>query len=439
MREACAEVQTERACDWDVDVGVEETWAVVQFDAVAGRAYHVFVEQEDDGAGYQLDVAFEPCPQAAPERCGDQRDNDFDGRLDCHDTDCTEHPRCVALEGSCDNPIPLGFDARFEGSNQGRPDVEQTHRACDGGGDGGDLYFELVAPADGVACIESFGSDFDTLLEVGGRCPRVFVGEDTGIACDDNSAYSRQSRLQFEVSAGESYYLRVDGSLAQPRGDFVLDVRLAPCAALDVEDCRDERDQDGDLLVDCADPDCAESGYCDVVGEGTCGSPYEVAFADGTARHIGDVLRGGDAHAGSCGGGNPVDNREEVWRFVPPADGVYCINTARRPETATRADGVPWAATSDVCCDPSDPAEGAATCRAYYQQHDDFSAQDVWQLATCGADGACAIDCIPGENCACVTARDCGGASCLLVDRSGGGCEEQGQGGEQPRCTVCGQ
>ncbi len=117
-------------------------------------------------------------------------------------------------------------------------------------------------------------------------------------------------------------------------------------------------------------------------------------------------------------------------------DGESFLDPSRRPEGPPPG-ALPWSALTDVCCEPGAPGDEA--CRAFYRDHDSFAGRDIEQLAVCSSAGACQLECIPGENCACVTDRDCGGATCSLLGRADdeGACAAQEQTGEQTRCTVC--
>ena len=119
------------------------------------------------------------------------------------------------------------------------------------------------------------------------------------------------------------------------------------------------------------------------------------------------------------------------------ADGVAFLS--ERPDGARRPrEDIPWSAVSDVCCDDSDPAAGALACRTWYRDNSSLEGE-LWQLAACAPGGYCYLDCRSGENCACVTARDCDGRDCVLVERSEDSdpCAAQGQVGDDRRCTVC--
>ena len=65
------------------------------------------------------------CCMATPEDCGDGRDNDCDGMIDCADADCTGSNLCTGME-NCDTSIDDDFDGL---TNCDDPDCRQT-QAC---------------------------------------------------------------------------------------------------------------------------------------------------------------------------------------------------------------------------------------------------------------------------------------------------------------------
>jgi subtilisin family serine protease len=70
------------------------------------------------------------------------------------------------------------------------------------------LWWKFTAPSPGVFEVDTFGSNFDTVLA-------AYVGNDvaslTEIAANDDADGSLQSRIEFEAQAGETYYIAVDG------------------------------------------------------------------------------------------------------------------------------------------------------------------------------------------------------------------------------------
>ncbi len=88
------------------------------------------------------------------------------------------------------------------------------------------------------------------------------------------------------------------------------------------------------------------------------------------------------------------------------ADGEL-FETSRAATEAHRPDpDVPWQAVSDVCCE-GDDAAGTQTCRGWYRENGGYPG-DLWQLGRCAPEGYCYLDCRKGQNCACLSVRECG-------------------------------
>ncbi|MFH1745425.1 MAG: C1 family peptidase [Planctomycetota bacterium] len=110
---------------------------------------------------------------------------------------------------------PIIGDGTFTGSNVGA-DTEES-ASCGGGGTA-DVWWRYLAPATGVAIIDTCGSDFDTVLSVYSTCGGV------ELACNDDYAEcGNNSHLSLNVTASQYFYIRVAGCAVQT-GNIVLNV-----------------------------------------------------------------------------------------------------------------------------------------------------------------------------------------------------------------------
>lgn len=170
---------------------------------------------------------------------------------------------CDSGGGSCPRPAPpvvcgeyLGnrLPARAEGSTVGVSD-EFFGSSCASGGIAADAAFTWTAPAAGRYHISTAGSDFDTLVFVReGGC------EGREIGCNDDANGELTSEVSLDLESCQTITVIVDGFDEAAEGNFVLTIEGTETS------CEDGRDDDGDGMVDCEDPDCF-SAECAGVGD----------------------------------------------------------------------------------------------------------------------------------------------------------------------------
>ena len=100
------------------------------------------------------------------------------------------------------------------GSTQGMGNSANPPFGC-GPPNSADYAAVWTAPADGTYTIDTFGSNFDTVLHVKETC------DGQSLACDDDTM-DLQSRVMLDAQAGNSYVIVVDGFFRT--GDFVLNI-----------------------------------------------------------------------------------------------------------------------------------------------------------------------------------------------------------------------
>lgn len=210
--------------------------------------------RDDDCNGF-VDCADATC-SARPEcMCGPIEfctggvDDDCDMLTDCADPDCAGDPACVT---SCSTATDLGSVVGAPvatGTTVGAPNT--LIPSCRGGSTAGERVFRWRAPTSGRFTFDTNGSTYDTTLYVQTVCGGM------DLACDDDSGTGLQSQVILPVRAGQVLFVVVDG-FGMSEGNFQLNItRGAP-----TEICDNFRDDDGDGLRDCADPDCASDPAC---------------------------------------------------------------------------------------------------------------------------------------------------------------------------------
>jgi len=243
------------------------------------------------------------------EDCSNGTDDDFDGRVDCSDPECTGETNCPIGEicgnsidddgdgevdcddgecidlGICTGQIctaPSGADLTCgtiltgEANNgTGSTDVIEGAECVDSETGLAGAYFSnewgpeytysltVTQPQEVTVTVSNYTGDLDVYIikEVLGGCdPRrgcfAWGGEMAGV----------DEVINFTAYDGMVYYVVVDG---YEGNESTFDISVA-CAGTGYEDCSDSTDNDGDNLVDCDDPECWGVGACST--ETDCGN-----------------------------------------------------------------------------------------------------------------------------------------------------------------------
>lgn len=177
----------------------------------------------------------------------------------------------------CDSPLVVpGSGGSFFGSIDGLSGLQGS---C--GGAGPERVFQWTPDHSGMATIQTCGAgtDFDTVLYA--RSVDCHRGGE--VACDDDSCpnstgLDRASRINLEVTAGETYFIFLDSF--EHGGNYTLDI-IGPAPCDDVETL-----------------------------------PAAGGVFNGTTQ-------GANTMAGNCGGNGP----EKVYRWTPETSGTATIDT----------------------------------------------------------------------------------------------------------------
>jgi len=124
----------------------------------------------------------------------------------------------LAGDGTCDAPNPLRF-GQVRGSTVDAP--EALRGECAGGG--AEKVFSFTVDAATPVCIDTDGSDFDTVLYVRAD---ACVDAQAEVACNDDEL-GIQSQVGMMANPGVTYYVAVDGY--NRSGEFVLNMSEGNC------------------------------------------------------------------------------------------------------------------------------------------------------------------------------------------------------------------
>lgn len=201
--------------------------------------------------------AFAPNCAPTPELCNNDLDDDNDSLIDCDDPDCSNNPICVLAQQNCLTAKLIPGSGTYTGTTEGN--IGSNIGACGGGAGEAVFFFVLTEPS--FVQLDSIGTSFDSVIYVRkGECEGGVE-----IGCDDDSANSANAAfIEFPILYPGVYYVFLDGFTIDPNfgandGPFVLNAQIVPSPS---EICGDQIDNDGDIYVDCADPDCTNLGSC---------------------------------------------------------------------------------------------------------------------------------------------------------------------------------
>lgn len=241
------------------------------------------VVDEDCDDGF-ICVAGECVEEPTNTECEDATDCPY-GEI-CVDGECVM-PQLEPVLDACREPhVEVSETVSVIGNSHGN--VGKYRGTC--GGPGSEDVVAFTPRQPGVYCLDTRGSEFETVLHV--RENRCQSGR-SEIACATSETIGRETFAQLELDATDgTYYIFVD-SAVRGGGEWVLTINEGPCRNIEPEP----------------------------IGDNACENPH--AETSGPASFEGDSSGNQAEFTGSCGGVGP----EEVSVFVPEESGVYCVKT----------------------------------------------------------------------------------------------------------------
>jgi hypothetical protein len=195
---------------------------------------------------------------------------------------------------------------------EGASDNIDSYPCGDVAAPGPEYTYAFVAPYDGAATVSLTGDPLSQL---------VAVLEARDVGCDAvNCRGVSPAAVAFDIAAGQTYYLVVDGT----GGGLGYHIALTCVPGVESQ-CADGVDDDGDTLVDCDDPDCKGTAACpDPVcvpiwtlscGSTDFGANYGLGSTDAVVSYASPALNKGCLD-------NPweYEGREFAYRFDAPGN-----------------------------------------------------------------------------------------------------------------------
>lgn len=273
-----------------------------RFSCTPGATYHVVLDHEDAATeSLEADLRVSCAPPSSETSCTDGWDDDGDHYADCKDPDCAGTSACPVVTPaatlSCGDTL-VATDTAATGSTDV---IRQYSSTPTLDARGREFAFTFTPTVTQDVVFTSTGASATPLLA---------VLRDDGAGCGAEAAVAgNYYSAKFHAEAGATYCLVLDGTT---NTSLTAEVSLTCPASPQEARCDDQVDDDGDYLLDCADPDCFADPAC---GSGVCAP---VATVDCGTR----LVPGSTAEAGgssvlaeySCTGLD-LGGREVVYEF----------------------------------------------------------------------------------------------------------------------------
>jgi hypothetical protein len=392
------------------------------------------VDDDGDGRTDCADLDCRASPLCFEVACGNGVDDDGDGLVDCHDLDCARTAACTGEVCTPARVLGCGARLRLDLRDAAATDVVDRWRECDLFGldhRGAELAFDLPVPCTGLYTVSVRPTGvvpgyLDLLLLDGNRgcapeaCRDIGYGELSG------------TTLPFEALVGDRYTLVVDG-VDGYEGPLEIELDCGGCQPLVETVCDDLVDEDGDLVTDCADEDCADAPVC----QQTCRPRGALACGGSVAGTLGGPGSTDRNDRYPCDRANQdYEGPEDTWSFVSPCTGPVTVTTLRTAGSGNR-DTFVLRADADGGCAPE-------SCTAVGYMSPGGVGQVVFG-ALAGARYYVVVDSAAGPpasytlsvTCGCLGETDCRDG----FDNDGDGridCQDPDCAG-QPHCAAAGQ
>jgi len=314
-----------QACDQNpvtcVQVGQQAT-ATQTFGNLAPGTYWLVVESFPGTSGLTT-VTLSTGSSRMPEICNNGIDDNGNGLIDCQDSDCFADPACASSE--CMPDVVVGALVVNGGAKSVSVDTRtNTNRfrpTCSGTSAAGDRTVSVMLPEAGGILVD--------YVQQGQHDFALFAMPPPGLACDASQIdcvleTSVQSSFAItDLAAGNYLFIIKAGSLNQ---EGRIDMRISAFKNRQVEICDNGIDDDGNGLIDCADPACFGVGNCTA---SACMPDLDLgAISVGSTKSATiDVTSGRSLYQTKCSHGN---GKEKIIRLTitePMGLGVNCTES----------------------------------------------------------------------------------------------------------------
>jgi hypothetical protein len=194
------------------------------------------------------------------ESCNDNTDNDFDGQIDCADSECVAELVCT---DPCAAPQFLTLPGWGYGEIGGEPAVLTPSCTASSGRE---AVFQVTAQIDGDLTVSFFPSGFDGSVSIRTVCNDAA----SEIACANNNPTSQNENLSVPATQGTTYYIIAESTNPSSTGYYNISVDQPFPESY----CYDQYDDDFDGYLDCDDPtNCTGQSFDCTPGSGPLATP----------------------------------------------------------------------------------------------------------------------------------------------------------------------
>jgi hypothetical protein len=314
-----------QACDQNlvncVQAGQNAT-ATQTFSGLGAGTYWLIVESFPGAAGATT-VTLSTGSAQVPEICNNGKDDDGNGLIDCQDLACKTDPACTNSE--CVPDVVVGAlvvdgPAKSVTVDTGT-DTNRFHPTCSGTSTGGDRTVSVtLAEAGGILVDYTQQGQHDFAL---------FNLPAAGQACDasqidcDLETRGSSSFAITNMAAGNYLFIIKASSPAQ---EGRIDMRISAFKNRMVEICANGIDDDGNGLIDCADPACFGVGSCTA---SSCMPDVDLGTLNvGGVKSVNlNITAGSNLYQTKCGRGNGKERVVRITLASPMGLGVNCTQT----------------------------------------------------------------------------------------------------------------
>jgi hypothetical protein len=299
--------------------------------ATATRTYNALppgsywlVVQSYPGTPGSTTVTLSTGSTGTSEICNNGLDDDGDGAIDCADLDCASATNCSL----CVADINLGTLVVGGAAKSATVDTtkgqNRYHPPCAGVSAGKDIVVQFSVK-------ETVGLTLTIYQLSGDHLYGVFDVPPAGKACDndDKPGCTDLKGDYYQVANWHTfdpgdYLLIFKPRVAGEEGTLSITLSAFPTRGIEI--CDNSIDDDGDLLVDCADPDCYNLAICTALMCVPDGDLGDIDIGTSTKLHV-DLTGATRVFSTTCGKG---DGRGRAYRLnllSPMVLEVYCTQT----------------------------------------------------------------------------------------------------------------